>query len=239
MLVYFRVRIAPLLIGHYHVSSVSSWDRTYIDRSFVLSIWFQFLGPHLYQSTILLSVWVRVRVAPISIDHLSCQLEFSLSFWDRTFIDRSFTLCSVWVSSVDRTYTIGCIFVFSFSLVISVIAITSRLFKVISVIVTVSHMIQVFFVMATAFDLSSILGDFGHYSRVPSFTLDLGDTSLCTPCPHSFIFHPTFVYRWVISSFIHIYSCVPQWFSCYSTSTSIFKSLLETFLRESGSIVYL
>ena len=40
----------------------------------------RFSGPHLYQSVIILSIWVWVRVAPISIGHSSCQFEFKLSF---------------------------------------------------------------------------------------------------------------------------------------------------------------
>ena len=34
-------------------------------------------------------------------------------------------------------------------------------------------------------------GDFDHYDCVTSFSLYIGDFSLYTPCPHSFIFHPT------------------------------------------------
>ena len=39
----------------------------------------------------------------------------------------------------------------------------------------------------------SILSVFGHGNCIPSFPLDLGDSSLCTLYPHNFIFNPPFV----------------------------------------------
>ena len=64
---------APISIGHHLISL--SW------------VWV-FLGLHLYQSVIFLSVWVwAFGIAPISINHLLISL--SLSFRDRTYIDRS------------------------------------------------------------------------------------------------------------------------------------------------------
>ena len=88
----------------------SSWDRTYIDRSFFMSVLLEFLRSYLYRSSIVLSIWVwvfgsapilishcfvslilcsvQVGTAPISIGHFSCQ--FCLSFWDCTYIDRLF-----------------------------------------------------------------------------------------------------------------------------------------------------
>ena len=99
---------APISIGHVHrlVSFSLSQCRTYIDRSFILSVWvfgtapisighssfcqFQFeSGSHLYQSTIFLSFprqFEFFRTAPISISH--CHVS-SVSSWDRTYIDRS------------------------------------------------------------------------------------------------------------------------------------------------------
>ena len=71
----------------------------------------------------------------------------------------------------------------------------------------------------------------------PSIPLDLRDSNLFTPCPHSFIFHPTSYSTCVVFSFIHICFCALWWFDCYSTSISIFESLLETFRRESRSMV--
>ena len=58
----------------------SSRDRTYIDRSFILSVRVQFeSGPHLYRSAMFLSLSCSVRVgtAPISIGHFLCQFVFS------------------------------------------------------------------------------------------------------------------------------------------------------------------
>ena len=103
-----------------------SWDRTYIDWSLSMLVWvqFEFLGQHLYQSVIhpvnlvqlefwdytytnrssSMSVWVWVfETTPISVGHLSCQFEFSLGFWNCTYIDWSFILL-VWVF---RTTTIS------------------------------------------------------------------------------------------------------------------------------------
>ena len=74
-----RVRTAPILIGH----------------SFVLSVWVWvfWVAPisigHLPINLCL--VWV-FRTASISIGHSSYQFEFSLSFWDSTYINRSFIL---------------------------------------------------------------------------------------------------------------------------------------------------
>ena len=74
----------------------------------LLSVQFEFLGPHLYRSTIFLSVCVKFelglhlyrsvihlvssifRTTLILIGHLPCQFELSLSFQDRTYIDMSF-----------------------------------------------------------------------------------------------------------------------------------------------------
>ena len=115
---------APISIGHVHrlVSFSLSQCRTYIDRSFILSVWvfgtapisighssfcqFQFeSGSHLYQSTIFLSFprqFEFFRTAPISISH--CHVS-SVSSWDRTYIDRSssYWFSSIWVFQ-DRTY---------------------------------------------------------------------------------------------------------------------------------------
>ena len=45
----------------------------------------------------------------------------------------------------------------------------------------------------------------------PIFPLDLGDSSICTPCPHSFIFHSTFVWCFqVMCAFFfctHLFLC--------------------------------
>ena len=67
------------------------------------------------------------------------------------------------------------------------------MFQVISIIATASHMIQVFSVIAIASHSFLWFSDSDHYDHVPFLSLDLGDTSLCTPRPHNFIFHPTFV----------------------------------------------
>ena len=119
-------RTAPILIGHLLVSlcfvwvlglhlyrsvihlvsiSLSFWDHTHIDRSFIaLSVWvqFEYLGSHLYRSVIVLLVWVWVfETVSISINHsLSCQFEFSRShlYWSVIFL-------SVWVwVFLDHTY---------------------------------------------------------------------------------------------------------------------------------------
>ena len=70
---------APILIGHHLISLslgfwgctyidqsssyqfvfCSSWDRTYIDRSFSMPVWVESLGPHLYWSVIHLVSWVE------------------------------------------------------------------------------------------------------------------------------------------------------------------------------------
>ena len=88
-------------------------DRTYIDPSFILLV--QFSGPHLYQSVIILSIWVWVfgvvpisisylpissvqfeffRTTPISIDHSSYQF----SFWGHTYIN--------WLSSCQFVFSL-------------------------------------------------------------------------------------------------------------------------------------
>ena len=71
------------MISHFHVS-LSFWDCTYINRSFILSVQLEF------------------RTKPISIDHLPISL--SLSFWDLTYIDQSFSCQFVFSLSWDRTY---------------------------------------------------------------------------------------------------------------------------------------
>ena len=115
-------RTAPISISHCHVSSVSSWDRTYIDRS--LSCQFE-SRPHPYRSAIFLSFacsfWVGT--IPISIGHSSfCLFKFesvphlyrsiifmSVSFSlskDRTYIDRPSSY-HFHVSLVSRTAPIS------------------------------------------------------------------------------------------------------------------------------------
>ena len=115
--------VAPILIDHLPISLCLVWvfrDRTYIDRSFILSVQLEFrdctyidksfilsLGPHLYRSIIHLISSVRIGtapilighfheisilgVAPISIGHLPVSLSLSFRVEDYTYIDRSFS----------------------------------------------------------------------------------------------------------------------------------------------------
>ena len=118
----------------------SSWDCTYIDRSFtlsfivmsleflgphlyrsviVISVKFEFLGSYLYRSVIFLSVCVKSESGPHlyrSVIHRLVSL--SLSFWSRTYIDRSSSCQFVFSLSWDRTYidqSFSCQFSLSFS----------------------------------------------------------------------------------------------------------------------------
>ena len=101
-----------------------SWDYTYIDQSFILSVWVWVfkLGSHLYRSVIVLLVWVCVfwvvlisishlpinlcsvwvGTAPISIDHRLVSL--SLHFLGRTNINRPSSYHFVFNLSWDHTY---------------------------------------------------------------------------------------------------------------------------------------
>ena len=109
--VWVWVGVVPIWIDHFPISLSSFWvfETTPISIGHLpisLSlVWIS--GPHLYQSVIILFVWVWVfGTAPISIGHhlVSLSLCFrgcthidrpssyhliSLSFWDRTYIDRS------------------------------------------------------------------------------------------------------------------------------------------------------
>ena len=66
-----------------------------------------------------------------------------------------------------------------------------------------------------------VFDDFSLCNCVPFIPLDLGDSSLCTPCPHNFIFHHTSYSTRMVFPFVCICSCAPWWFNHYSTSTSI------------------
>ena len=109
---------APISISHCLVSlSLSFWNRTYIDWSLSCQFEFDFLGLHLYRLVIHL-VRSIFCITPILIGHLSCQFEFSLSFWDHTYIDRPSSCQFVFNSSWGRTYidrSSSCQFVFSLS----------------------------------------------------------------------------------------------------------------------------
>ena len=80
----------------------------------------QFSGPHLYHSIILLISLVWVFQGHTYIDRsLSCQFEFSLSFWGCTHIDRPsfyhFVLnFNFWDRTyIDRSFSLSCHFNFS------------------------------------------------------------------------------------------------------------------------------
>ena len=114
--------VSPVSIGHFPISfSLSCWNRTYIDRSFIVSVWVS--GLHLYRSTIFLSIWVwvfelgphlyqsviilSVRVQFESGPHLYRSVIFrvSSSFRGCTYIDRPSSYHLVCLSlSWDRTY---------------------------------------------------------------------------------------------------------------------------------------
>ena len=79
---------------------------------------FSFSGSHLYRSTIFLLVWFWVfelGIAPISIGHF----RVSLSFWGRTYIDRSShcLVSSVWVEFLGPHLYQSVIYLVSFCLV--------------------------------------------------------------------------------------------------------------------------
>ena len=113
----FRVRTAPISIGHLRINLCSVRVGTTpisIGHCLASSVWVFRILPilinHLHVSS--MSVWV-FRVTPISIGHLPISLylaqvfgtapilighfHVSLSFCDSTYVDRSFTLCSIWV----------------------------------------------------------------------------------------------------------------------------------------------
>ena len=128
----FRVGTTPISIDHsscqfelgphlywsaiFHVSlssSFSSWDHTYIDRSFIVLVWvgvapisvghlsYQFESrPHLYRSTILLSICVQFELGPHLyrlVIILSVRVCVLGPHTYRSAIFLSFILCSVWV----------------------------------------------------------------------------------------------------------------------------------------------
>ena len=93
----FRVGTIPISIGHSSCQfqfEFSSWDRTYIDRSFVVSVWVG--AAPISISHLPISLSFRVGTVPVSIGHSSRQFQFEFSSRDRTYIDRSFVM-SVWV----------------------------------------------------------------------------------------------------------------------------------------------
>ena len=139
------VRTVPISIGHFpcqfeflgphlyrSVISISTWVLgPHLYRSVIFHVSSSFLGPHLYR--LVISMFEFFGTAPISIDHLSCQLESRLHlyrstiflsftcqfefFWDCTYIDRSFIILSVWVQFDLRPHIYqSVIFYVSFSL---------------------------------------------------------------------------------------------------------------------------
>ena len=102
---------------------MSDWvfrDRTYIDRSFFMSVQFQFLGSHLYRLVIclvslsqghtyidrsfFLLVWVQFEfLGPHLYQLVIVMSVWVLSFWDRTYIDQPSSYQFVFSLSFETT----------------------------------------------------------------------------------------------------------------------------------------
>ena len=80
----------------------SSWDRTYINRSFSFIVLVRVGAAPISINHHLVSLSLWVETAPISIGHSFCQFQFSSS-WDCTYIDWSFIHLPISLSR-GRTY---------------------------------------------------------------------------------------------------------------------------------------